>query len=143
MKNFFFDTSAYLSLLLKDGPGWSMIYKSTKNEAYYCSSLLFTETQRTLVRLTRDQKIAPEQSALLFETLKKDVALFCYKEPTIDIVLDSVFPAILLPKTLDLLHLRTALWFKEKLANLIFVSLDYHQIQSARELNLDILEINS
>jgi len=45
-------------------------------------------------------------------------------------------PIVSTPRSLDLVHLRTALWFHQRQALTRFVSLDTPQTQAARELGL-------
>ena len=47
-------------------------------------------------------------------------------------------PIVSTPRSLDLAHLRTALWFHEREPLARFVSLDATQIQAARELRLPV-----
>jgi hypothetical protein len=56
----------------------------------------------------------------------------------LDLCLSNVLPAIATPRSLDLAHLRTAMWFHavERLDR--FITLDASQAQNARELGLPI-----
>jgi hypothetical protein len=45
-------------------------------------------------------------------------------------------PIVSTPRSLDLAHLRTALWFHQRQALTRFVNLDASQNQAARELGL-------
>jgi len=49
-----------------------------------------------------------------------------------------VMPIVSTPRSLDLAHLRTALWFHQRQPLTRFVSLDMPQNQAARELGLPV-----
>ena len=55
---------------------------------------------------------------------------------SLDLCRGRVMPVVSTPRTLDLAHLVTAVWFHEQEALDRFVSLDAKQNQAARELRL-------
>jgi hypothetical protein len=63
---------------------------------------------------------------------------FVLRDLTLDLCRSRVMPVVSTPRSLDLAHLRTALWFHEREPLSRFVSLDAAQIQAARELGLPL-----
>ena len=63
------------------------------------------------------------------------------KDLDLSICLSGTFPAVKTPRSSDLVHLRTALWFlsKERLDG--FLSLDHQQLEAAKELKLPVIEL--
>ncbi len=134
---FYLDTSAYLTILT-GGKAASILTKLLSRGVVCSSILLLLETERNLIRLSRDKKLNSNQYILCMERLKADVELFLLKEVTFDLCLNSVFPAVLTPKTSDLIHLRTALWFKENGGLTCFVTLDEQQKKAAVDFGLQV-----
>ncbi len=136
----YIDSSAYLCLLLGEKSS-SHIENALANCAICSSSLLVLETERNLVRLSRERLISERDFFKLRVRFEKDLDAFILKDLTLDLCRNGSFPAIKTPRSSDLAHLRTALWFlqTEKLDG--FLTVDRHQLESAMELNLPILEI--
>ena len=63
---------------------------------------------------------------------------FALRDLTVDLCGGRIMPIVSTPRSLDLAHLRTALWFHQRHALTRFVSLDAPQNQSARELGLPV-----
>jgi hypothetical protein len=70
-----------------------------------------------------------------------DCATFALAPATLDLCASSVMPTIATPRTLDLVHLRTALWFHEQHVLTAFLSLDAHQNHAAAELGLPVAAV--
>ena len=102
------------------------------------SVLLVLETRRTLVRLARDGILAAEQYRLCAERFEQDVPVFSLRDLTLELCRSSVMPAVLTPRSLDLVHLRTAHWFHAADPIDRFITLDTAQEQAARELGLPV-----
>lgn len=130
------DTSAYLGLVLKDFSEWQGLRDATKTAFCYTSSILFVEALRNLIRHVREGHITQSEFSILYEKLKSDAEIYCIKEFSIELALTTIFPAVSLPKSLDLIHIRTALWFRETVSDIIFVTLDSSQKRAAQELGL-------
>ena len=64
--------------------------------------------------------------------------LFLLRDLTFDLCQSNTLPAVATPRSLDLAHLRTALWFHaaEKIDR--FVTMDVSQEQAAKELGLPV-----
>ena len=134
------DTSAYLSLLLGEGPSTKI--ESLLRDKMACSSiLLLIETERNLVRLAREKNISPKNHAVALNQLKEDRELMILRDMNIDLCLTGEFPAVYTPKTSDLIHLRTARWFAQNGALEGFLSLDVHQCLAARDFGLVVIEV--
>ena len=56
----------------------------------------------------------------------------------IDLCTSSAMPAVATPRSLDLAHLRTALWFHAEAPLERFITLDTAQGQAARDLGLPV-----
>jgi hypothetical protein len=106
----YLDTSAYLTLLVRD-PGWERLFDETAGAELLSSVLLVLETKRNLIRLAREGALAPEQYKACMDRVDADTNVFVLRDLTLDICASNILPAIATPRSLDLAHLRTALWF--------------------------------
>jgi hypothetical protein len=90
------------------------------------------------VRLAREGHLKPYQYKLAVEHLDQDLSIFVLRDLTLDLCQSNVMPAIATPRSLDLVHLRTALSFhaSEKIDR--FVTMDASQEQAAKELGLPV-----
>ena len=72
------------------------------------------------------------------DRVELDMELFVLRDLTLDLCASNLVPAVATPRSLDLAHLRTALWFHaaERLDR--FVTQDGSQAQAARELGLPV-----
>ncbi len=131
------DTSAYLCLLLGED-GAAAIAKALQNARLCSSALLVLESRRNLVRLARGGDLAPGRLNDLLGRVQADMELFALRDLTLDLCVDPTLPAVATPRSLDLAHLRTALWFHRQEPLQRFVSCDEGQMQAARELGLPI-----
>lgn len=68
----------------------------------------------------------------------EDRELFVLRDLTLDLCESSLLPAIATPRSLDLAHLRTALWFHAQAPLSRFVTMDDAQEQAAAELGLPV-----
>jgi hypothetical protein len=102
------------------------------------SVLLVLESKRNLVRLAR----AGILKANLYETcinrVDQDRELFILRDLTLDLCASNLLPPVATPRSLDLAHLRTALWFHADAPLERFVTLDESQAQAAKELGLPV-----
>lgn len=120
---------------------WKAVQKIMRGGRYFSSSLLFLESHRNLLRLVRQGKIKNSKYEPLYDRILSDREFFIIKHADFDICLSQTFPAVSLPRSQDLAHIRTALWFKKQEPKLIFVTLDKEQRHSAHEVGLDIAKI--
>lgn len=133
----YLDTSAYLTLLVRD-PGWERLADETAGADLLSSVLLVLETKRNLVRLTREGGLKQEQYKVCLERVESDASTFTLRDLTLDLCASNTLPAIATPRSLDLAHLRTALWFHASDRIDRFVTMDSSQEQAAKELGLPV-----
>jgi hypothetical protein len=131
------DTSAYLCVLLGE-EGWDRVSEGTAGAELLSSVLLVLETKRNLIRLAREGALAPEQYKACMERVDADTSVFVLRDLTLEICASNILPAIATPRSLDLAHLRTALWFHTLERIDRFVTMDSSQEQAAKELGLPV-----
>ena len=131
------DSSAYLGVLAGSGPAAGM--EAELRRAILLSSVVFVlEVQRNLVRWAREKVLTSAQYTELSDRFRQDLAGFTLRDVTLDLCAATSMPAAMLPRSLDLLHLRTAQWFHVQRPITRFVSLDKAQNQAARDLGLPV-----
>jgi predicted nucleic acid-binding protein len=136
-RRLYFDTSAYLSILLTQ-EGWEALSKESDGAMVLSSVLLILEARRNLVRLARQGALEPERYKACLERVEQDATLFALRDVTLDLCQSSPLPAVTTPRSLDLAHLRSALWFHAAEAIDRFVTKDTAQEQAAKELGLPV-----
>jgi predicted nucleic acid-binding protein len=136
-RRLYVDTSAYLCILLGE-EGSARLSMETDAAELLSSVLLVLEARRNLIRLARDGTLTPERFQTCLDRLEQDTSLFVLRDLTLDLCQSHVLPAVNTPRSLDLAHLRTALWFHaaEKIDR--FVTMDGSQEEAAKELGLPI-----
>ncbi|MCP5467852.1 MAG: PIN domain-containing protein [Deltaproteobacteria bacterium] len=135
----FLDTSAYLCILLGEESA-SELSHWLRDKALCCSALLWIETERNLVHMTRQKLLSAEDYQSAYTQVKQDVELFLSQEINLGLCLSGEFPAVKIPRSNDLVHLRSARWFFRHRNLKAFVSLDKDQKQAAAELGLPVLD---
>ena len=133
----YLDTSAYLTLLVRD-PGWERLSDETAGAELLSSVLLVLESKRNLVRLAREGALKQEQYNVCVERVESDASTFTLRDLTLDICSSNLLPAVSTPRSLDLAHLRTALWFHTADRIDRFVTMDSAQAEAAKELGLPV-----
>ena len=136
-ERYYLDSSAYLSMLLGEEAGPD-IERRTSGAEVFSSVLLVLETTRTLVRLSRERQISGREHASAMERLQQDLEVFDLCDVSLALCRSSTFPAVTIPRALDLAHLRTALMYHAEGPLTAFLSLDERQLLAARELGLPI-----
>jgi hypothetical protein len=136
-RRLYIDTSAYLCMLLAED-GAERLSAETSGAELLSSVLLVLETKRNLVRLARDGVLTPAQYKTCLDRLEEDRQLFVLRDLTLDLCDSNLVPAITTPRSLDLAHLRTALWFHADARITRFVTTDGSQEQAAKELALPV-----
>lgn len=131
------DTSAYLCVLLGED-GAAGIVAALKNARLHSSVLLVLESRRNLVRLARGGDLVASRLNGLLARVQDDMEVFALRDLTVDLCVDPALPAVVTPRSLDLAHLRTALWFHRQEPLQRFVTCDEGQREAARELGLPI-----
>ena len=135
-KRFYLDTSAYLCVLLGD-PGHKDVEKGLAGGALLSSTLLVLEATRNLVRLSREGVLSAAQLRECLDRLESDRENFTLRDFTLDLC-SGPFPVVSTPRSMDLAHLRTALWFHQQEALGRFVTLDRGQALAAEEMGLPL-----
>ena len=136
-RRLYLDTSAYLCILLAE-EGWEGLSKETDGAELLSSVILILEARRNLIRLAREGALKPEQYKACMEHVEQDTSLFVLRDLTLDLCQSNLLPAVTTPRSLDLAHLRSALWFHASERIDRFVTMDTSQEQSARELGLPV-----
>ncbi len=131
----YLDTSAYLSLLL-DEPHAHEIADATDGAVCLSSVLLVLETRRNLVRFARQGALDAGKYEVCLARMAADVEVFELRDLTLDLCAALTMPAVATPRSLDLAHLQTALWFHATEPIDAFVTVDTALAQAARELGL-------
>lgn len=137
---FYLDTSFYLHHLL-GAEGSSAFYKKLGKEVSLCSStLLLLESERNLVRMSREKVISSSEYEIAYDKLLEDREFLILKDLTDEICLTSMFPPVQTPRTGDLVHLRTAKWFMDAGGLQAFLTLDKHQKTCAKAMSLPVFD---
>ena len=136
-RRLYVDTSAYLCMLLAED-GSERLSAETAGAELLSSVLLVLETKRNLVRLARDGALTPAQYKACLDRVEEDREIFVLRDLTLDLCDSTLMPAIATPRSLDLAHLRTALWFDADARLARFVTMDSSQEQAAKELGLPV-----
>lgn len=131
----YLDTSAYVALLVEEERGEAVALQLA-GAAIASSVLLIAEATRTLVRLARERKLTDVQLRRARQRIETDVPRFELHDVGLEICRDTTWPALCTPRTLDLIHLRTALWFHRRSPLAAFLTLDETQRNAAREFGL-------
>ena len=137
MSRLYLDTSAYLCLLLGE-EGSDRISEATDGAELLSSVLLILESKRNLVRLARDGALTPDQYKTCMDRLGADRDRFMLRDLTLDLCASNLVPAIATPRSLDLAHLRTALWFHAAEPVERFMTMDRGQRLAAQEMGLPV-----
>ncbi|MDP2319077.1 MAG: hypothetical protein Q8O42_07050 [Acidobacteriota bacterium] len=136
-RRLYLDTSAYLCILLGED-GWERLSEDTAGAELLSSVLLVLEAKRNLVRLAREGALTPEQYKTCMDRVDDDTQVIRLRDLTLDLCASNLMPALTTPRSLDLAHMRTALWFHAAEPLTRFVTMDVSQKQAARELGLPV-----
>lgn len=137
MKRLYLDTSAYLCILVGDADA-QRLSNETAGAELCSSTLMVLEARRNLTRLARESVLSADQYHVCLSRLTEDLERFILRDLTLDLCDTLPMPAVVTPRSLDLVHLRTAAWFHAQSPLTRFVSLDTAQTQTARELGLPV-----
>lgn len=133
----YLDTSAYLCILLGED-GSERLSHTTAGAELLSSVLLVLEARRNLIRLAREGTLKSAAYEVCVDRLDEDVKFFVFRDLTLDLCQSMVVPAVATPRSLDLAHLRTALWFHGVEPINRFLTMDESQAQAAKELGLPV-----
>jgi predicted nucleic acid-binding protein len=136
-RRLYLDTSAYLCILLGEH-GSNDLSEETEGAELLSSVLLVLEAKRNLIRLAREGALKPGVYKACMERMEEDTSALVLRDLTLDLCRSNLVPAVATPRSLDLVHLRSALWFHASERIDRFVTLDEAQQQAARELGLPV-----
>ncbi|MBI4603774.1 MAG: hypothetical protein HY721_17605 [Planctomycetes bacterium] len=136
-KRLYVDSSAYLCVLLGES-GHGAIEAEISGAELYSSVLLVLETTRNLIRLSREGVLTSAELQDALARLQTDLNGFQLRDLTLDLCTGRTMPVVSTPRSLDLAHLRTALWFHGKRPLTRFLTTDEPQRRAAGELGLPI-----
>jgi hypothetical protein len=136
-RRLYVDTSAYLCVLLAE-VGSDRLVAEAAGAELRSSVLLVLEARRNLIRLARAGVLKPDQYKACMERVDEDTALFVLRDLTLDLCTTAPLPALATPGSLDLAHVRTALWFHAQDRIDRFVTMDAAQEACATELGLPV-----
>jgi hypothetical protein len=131
------DTSAYLCTILNED-GAKRVSDETDGAILLSSVLIALESRRSLVRLAREGTLTGDQYNSLMRQVEADLTRFSLRDLTLDLCLSNRLPAIATPRSLDLAHLQTALWFQASDPLDRFLTMDDAQRDAAAELGLPV-----
>ena len=136
-RRLYLDTSAYLCILLAED-GHERLSAETAGAELTSSVLLMLEARRNLIRLAREGTLTADQFKTCVQRVEQDQQLLELRDFTLDLCSAHPLPAVATPRSLDLVHLRTALWFHGRSALSRFVTMDSAQAEAAKELGLPV-----
>jgi len=134
---YYIDTSAYLCLLLGERKS-AELENELEGAQLLSSVLLILEANRNLIRLSREGLLSPIELQRCLGRMEADVEQFLLRDLTLDLCPGRVMPLVTTPRSMDLAHLRTALWFHQRDSLTRFVSFDQPQVLAAQEIGLPV-----
>jgi hypothetical protein len=136
-RRLYLDSSAWLAMVLGE-PDGAAIGRELDGAIWLSSTLLVVECHRNLVRLAREGQLTSRQLVTAVDRLDADLAHFVLMDLTLSLARSRVVPVVTTPRTLDLVHLQTALAFHGVEPLHRFVALDQALNEAARELGLPV-----
>jgi hypothetical protein len=133
----YLDTSAYLCILLGED-GSDRLSNATGGAELLSSVLLVLEARRNLIRMARESTLKPAAYKVCVDRLEEDTKFFVLRDLTLDLCQSIIVPAVATPRSLDLAHLRTALWFHGVEPIDRFLTMDGSLAEAAKELGLPV-----
>jgi hypothetical protein len=82
--------------------------------------------------------LAARELHACLDRVEQDREAFALRDVTVDLCAGTSMPVVTTPRSLDLAHLRTALWFHGQAPLDRFVTLDEPQASAAREIGLPV-----
>jgi len=137
-RRIYLDSSAYLRILLGE-PGGAVFADEIRGQEILTSTVLLLEARRTLVRAARTGVLDLDQLPLALARVTHDERSFRTRDLQPDLCGEQPFPLARTPRSLDLVHLRTALWFHAQAPLDRFVTADGQQELAAKEMGLPVL----
>jgi len=114
--------------------GHELLLRELSGAELLSSVVLALEAGKNLVRLSREGILTTADFQRCISSLNSDMQQFLLRNPTLELCSSMTMPAVSTPRSLDLAHLRTALWFHQQAKLARFVALDESQGMAARWL---------
>jgi len=133
----YIDSSAYLCYLLGEH-GREDVERKIKGAVLCSSILLLIESRRNLIRMSRQGIIGSGEFTNLLRRVGSDAEQFIFYNVTPEHCDTTPIPVVMVPRSLDLIHVRTALAVHKDEQLLHFISLDDAQLNAASELGLPV-----
>lgn len=134
------ETSAVLRWLFAERDGDAVLEQLRSADKVVCSRLTLIEARRVIYRAAREHRIAEAQGAELRAQLALAAARWAVLELTREVAAraEEAFPSEPI-RTLDALHLASALVLRQSLPDLIVLSTDARVRANAAQLGLVVL----
>ena len=136
-RRLYVDTSAYLCMLLAEHGADRLSAETSGAELLSSVAARPGNAAESGPAGERGRVDAGAVQACL-DRVDQDQQLFVLRDLTLDLCESNPLPAITTPRSLDLAHLRTALWFHRDSHIARFVTMDGSQEEAAQELGLPV-----
>lgn len=133
----YLDTSAYLAILLGER-GSQAALRAIARKIPCSSTLMMIESERNLVRMSREKILSSGDYQRSMDQLREDREKFLFRDFTTDLCLTGIYPPVRIPRSSDLAHLRTALWFLQNGGIGFFMTFDEAQRDAAADMGLPL-----
>ena len=138
MSSLYLETSAVLAWLLGQARADEVRATVDSAQVVVTSSLTFTEAERTMVRAENEELIRAADGQRLRGLLRRASSGWMRMMVTEDVLARAGRPFPVEPlRTLDAIHLATALTFTRAFSDLRLLSLDRRILENARALGID------
>ena len=138
MSSLYLETSAVLAWLLGQARADEVRATVDSAQVVVTSSLTFTEAERAMVRAENEELIRAADGQRLRGLLRRASSGWMRMMVTEDVLARAGRPFPVEPlRTLDAIHLATALTFTRAFSNLRLLSLDRRILENARALGID------
>jgi len=134
------ETSAVLRWLFNEDGSGQILEDLRRAKKVVCSRVTLIETRRVMRRASVESRITETQAADLFAVFGQAAARWAILELSVEVArrAESVFP--LEPvRTLDAIHLASAVLLRESLPDLCILSTDERVRRNALQLGFDVL----
>lgn len=134
------ETSAVLRWLFNEDTGKQILVDLQKAEKVVCSRLTLIETRRVIRRAEAESRISEVEAADLFTVFGQAAARWAVLELASEVAqrAEGGFPVEPV-RTLDAIHLASALFLRESLPGLLILSTDERVRRNALQLGFEVL----
>jgi hypothetical protein len=88
--------------------------------------------------MAREGTLKSASYKVCVDRLEEDTRFFVLRDLTLDLCQSTIVPAVATPRSLELAHLRTALWFHGVEPIDRFLTMDGAQAEAAKDLGLPV-----